>query len=102
MLSDTIKKVNEAEAKAQEIVQEAKNKAAAIVEDAKAQAKQNVSDAEAAAKEEAKAALAQAEKEGEDEKQKYASEVQKQLDDSTGQAMANAEEAVNAIVEGLV
>ena len=102
MLSDTMKKINEAEQKAQGTVQDAKNKAAQIVEAAREQAKQNLADAKAAAQEEAKAALARAEKEGEDEKEKYASEVKVRIGHSVQQALEKADKAVDVIVSGLV
>ncbi len=102
MLSDTIRKVNEAEQRAQDIVQEAKNKAAAIVETAREQAKQNLGSAQEQAREEAKAALVQAEKEGEEDRKQYASEIKKQLDVTIRQALEKSDAAVDAIIAGLV
>lgn len=102
MLSDTMKQVNEAEAKAQEIIQEAKDAAAAIVEDARTAAKESRQAAESAAKQEAKAALAAAQQEGEKEKELFASGLLKELEEQAKQTATKTEAAVQVILGSLL
>ncbi len=102
MLSDTMKRVQEAEQQAADIINGAQDKAAQIVDDAKAEAKKRRIDAEGMAEAEAKAALADAERDGEAEREKYASRVNEQLATDQQAAYAKADEAVNAIIAGLV
>ncbi len=97
-----MKQVQEAEQKAADIISDAQERAAQIVNDAKAAAKQRRINAEGMAEAEAKAALADAEQAGENEKKNYASRVNEQLTAQQQQALAKADEAVDAIIAGLV
>ncbi len=102
MLSDTMKQVQDAEQQAKDIINEAQEKAAQIVDEAKAAAKQRRIDAEGMAQAEAKAAIADAEQAGDAEKEKYASQVNDQLAAQQQEAYAKTDEAVDAIIAGLV
>jgi len=102
LLADTMKQVQDAEQQAQDIIRKAEDKAAAIVEEAKTEAAKRRQEAESRAAEEAKASIADASKAGDEEKAKYAASVNEQLESERQQAYAKRDEAVDAIIAGLV
>ncbi|MCC8141009.1 MAG: hypothetical protein LIO56_00485 [Lachnospiraceae bacterium] len=102
MLADTMKQVQDAEKQAKDIIRNAEEKAAAIVEEAKTAAAQRRQDAESRASEEAKASLQDVSKAGDEEKAKYAASVNEQLESERQQAYSKKDEAVDAIIAGLV
>ncbi len=102
MLADTMNQVKAAEQQAADIVQNAKERAAALAEDARNRAKMKIEDARNRAEADARDALARARQEGEEEKENYASKVSNELDLSMERALSRSDEAVDAILAGLV
>ncbi len=102
MLSDTIKQVQDAEQKAADIIRDAEAQAAAIEDEAREAAKKRRKAAEHKAEAAAKTAVADATKSGEEEKANYASSVDAQLEAERQQALSRTDEAVDAIIAGLV
>ncbi|MBQ8663533.1 MAG: hypothetical protein IJ471_06725 [Eubacterium sp.] len=102
MLQEAMDKVKAAEAKAGEMIAESLTQGQEMIARAREQAKQSVEDAIGAAKEEAAADMAAVKAKCDQEKAEFASSLHLELEREKQAALARQEEAITAIVAGLL
>ena len=102
MLQKAIVKVQDAEAKAEEIVRESQRLGQEMIENAKVQAKQLIETATEDARKKAAELLTEAKVQAEAEKSQYASALHQELEQSKQDALAKKQEAVAAIIDGIL
>ena len=102
MLSDTLKKVDDAEAKAQALIQDAQKQASEIAAAAQTQAKQIEADEAAKAKKAADEAMAAAREAGDASKEQYAAALSQELAAQKAKALEKKDAVVEEIIAALI